>query len=271
MANDPNTLWMGTFDDTTDWKTNWGFTSGNQRYTSTPTPSFSDTGKVLRVDASGNNDGYTGFGVDARPSFEDMGMANQDEAYFRYRVYIPADFNFYVGGKLPGLSGISPGEGDYTTSSGGIYRPSSWSGRTMWVSNGRMKSYLYAGYANGTNIQDNKSDANGHIYGIIREWYHNNVASQGVQLIQRGQWNTVEVHYKMNTPGSNNGVFEGWLNGELGIRLADVSYRNTANAGLNINQLFFASFFGGPTANKTDQTWFFDDLVISKSPIGVRQ
>jgi hypothetical protein len=90
----------------------------------------------------------------------------------------------------------------------------------------------------------------------------------------RGQWNMIELRYKMNTPGQTNGIYQGWLNGQLGADLRDVMYRTNTNdttRNLDINQMMFANFYGGPTSNTTDQEWFIDDVVISKSPIGPRQ
>ena len=84
--------------------------------------------------------------------------------------------------------------------------------------------------------------------------------------VSRGKWHSIDLHYKMNTPGKNNGVFEGFLDGRLGIQLDDVQYRDGDHPDLNVNQLFLSSFFGGPTANKTDQTWYLDDISIADSP-----
>ena len=83
--------------------------------------------------------------------------------------------------------------------------------------------------------------------------------------LYRGGWNTIELHYKMNTPGQSNGVFRAWLNGELGVDLRDVQYRTAAHPGLSINELIFDTYYGGPTSNTTDQRWYFDEVSIRSS------
>ena len=93
-------------------------------------------------------------------------------------------------------------------------------------------------------------------YGLMSNWS---------TTLRKGSWNTIELHYKLNTPGQNNGLFEGYLNGVRGVRLTDVQYRDSKHPTLRINQLFFASFFGGPTSNRTDERWYFDDVMVTKT------
>ena len=264
LDNDPSTLWMGTFDNAPDWKANWGIDNfphaANNTIVSKP---FAPNGKVLQTTASAQNNGFTGLGVDFRPSFDRMGIGARNEATLRYSVYFPDDFDWYAGGKLPGLSGISAGEGAFSTAGGGDYHPTSWSGRTLFLSGGRMKAYLYVKHANGLDIEQNLNPANGRTFGISPIWNKNADARQGPQVLRKGAWNTIELHYRMNTPGQNNGLFEGRMNGELGVRLTDVQYRDATHPNLSLNQMFFTSFFGGPTSNKTDETWYFDDVSIA--------
>ena len=219
---------------------------------------------VLRIDSSGDNSGLTGFGMDLRPGFDDMGIEPMDEAWLRYDLYLPDDFDFFAGGKLPGLSGVSDGVDPYSTSAGGEYHPTSWSGRILWHPEGELTSYLYVPHADGMDLEESFNPDNGQVYGISSRWRRN--GDGAVIHVAKGKWHSIDLHYKMNTPGKNDGVFEGYLDTRLGLRLDDVQYRDADHPDLSINQLFLSTFFGGPTANTTDQTWYLDDLSISASP-----
>ena len=66
-----------------------------------------------------------------------------------------------------------------------------------------------------------------------------------------GEWNLIEVHYRMNTPGVEDGVFEGWLwnsdypDGVRGAYHDNVQYRDGDHGELAINQLQLAHYYGG--------------------------
>jgi hypothetical protein len=232
-------------------------------------------GQAMRVFSSKNNDGFTGFGGLIRSSFDKMGIGGQQEAVLRYHVYLPSAWHPYEGGKLPGLSGISPGMSTWETPGGGMYREDGWSGRVMWkkpidgnLDHTRLMSYLYVRSAAGKDISSNTNPSNGRTYGISVMFRQNPDhtkpwdTSKPFLHLERGQWNTIELRYKMNTAGKNDGIFQGWLNGELGIDLRDVQYRTAAHPNLDINQMMFDTFYGGPTANTTDQHWAFDNVAI---------
>jgi hypothetical protein len=204
-----------------------------------------------------------------------MGLATRTEAVLRYSFYVPAGWNSYDGGKLPGLAGLSPGQNVGNTVGGGSYDETGWSGRLMWVrpldgnmDHARVTTYLYVRSAAGKSIYDNTNPSNGRIYGIDVDFRQNpNYASpwdrtQPLLAVNRGAWNTIEIRYRMNTPGQNDGIFQGWLNGVMGVDLRDVQYRTSAYPNADINELMFDSFYGGPTANTTDQVWAFDNVAI---------
>jgi hypothetical protein len=221
-------------------------------------------GKAMQLYASSNNDGYTAFGADMRSKLKDMGLANRTEAVLRYSVYVPSTWNPYAGGKLPGMAGISPGMALNDTSGGGDYHESSWSGRMMWkapadgnLDHTRLHTYLYVRSAAGRSIYDNALSG-GRVYGICVYFK----TSTGDLYLKRGAWNTIELRYKMNTPGQNDGILQGWLNGQLGVDLRDVQYRTAAYPDADLNEIMFSSFYGGPSANTTDQVWAFDNVAL---------
>jgi hypothetical protein len=269
-------LWSSGFEES-DWKSRWHLSmDGHESNRMVVDDLPGGNGKALQLYASANNDGYTGFGTDMRSWLDDLGVGSREEVVIRYRMYVPSDWNGYAGGKIPGMAGITPDHQIWESSQGGKYNEYSWSGRMMWkppadgnLDHTRLMSYLYVRSAAGKSIYDNVNPNNGILYGIEIQFrqnpdYRNPWSTSNPYLyLKRGAWNTIEARYKMNTPGQNDGVFQAWLNGELGVDLRDVQYRTTAYPGLNINILSFASFYGGPTANTTDQRWAFDDVALT--------
>ena len=62
-----------------------------------------------------------------------------------------------------------------------------------------------------------------------------------------------------------------WLNGVLGLNVKNVKWAgDTFNTSAIINGLFLDTFFGGPSSNASDQTMYYDDVVLSKGYVGPR-
>jgi len=272
-----NVLWSSSFDEP-EWPKEWSPAMDSHPDNRTVVWVGKGAAKALLLTAPGGNDGLTGMGELLRSWFTDLGVQPRDEAYLRYRVYIPAAWNPYVGGKLPGLAGLVGTQKAGATPAGGTYSDDGWSGRVMWKrpvdgnpDKTRLQSYLYVRSAAGNDINANRNQQSGRIYGITVVFQHDpdpvhpRDASGEPLYLKRGAWNTIELRYTMNTPGQKNGIFQGWLNGELGVDIRDVVYRTTAHPNLSINELMFDSFYGGPTSNSTDQHWYFDDVSIRTS------
>jgi hypothetical protein len=222
------------------------------------------TGQALRVRVGGTPRDTGRWGVDLRGDFASMGLgAGVEEAYLRYRVYFPVGFDFQKGGKLPGLSGLSPGQPAGSTSAGGTYDESSFSARIMWKqrvegTGGGVISYMYVKQADGQSI----SDDTGRFIGISPRWTWGAEESDPYAAFEEGAWNLVELYYRLNTPGQADGVHQAWLNGRPALALDDVEYRTAANPGLKINQLFFAVFYGGWEVAETPYDIWIDDVAI---------
>ncbi|MEM7799186.1 MAG: polysaccharide lyase [Chloroflexota bacterium] len=171
--------------------------------------------------------------------------AGYNELYVAYRVRFPEGFDFVKGGKLPGLVG---GEAN----SGGD-RPNGrdgWSARMMWTREGKVIQYVY-------HPDQPKSS------GDDMDW-----DLSGQRYFQPGVWHTVEHRVVMNTPGSSNGLIEGWFDGDLAFRREGLRFRDVDQ--LAIDALYFSTFFGGSGADwaaQQDESIFFDDFVISTEPI----
>jgi hypothetical protein len=141
----------------------------------------------------------------------------------QYYVRPQPGFQSIRGGKLPGLYG-----GDTTVASGG-HDPNGtngWSARLMW-----------------------RNDNNGEVYA-----YLDDTDGYGIQLgcgnwtWQPGKWTKVQETVTLNTPAQSNGNIAVYINGVLALEAVGLKFRTVSS--LQINGLFFSTFFGGH-----DKTW----------------
>ena len=163
-----------------------------------------------------------------------------DDAYLRYWVRFPTDFEFVRGGKLPGLFGgteVSGGEQPNGTNG--------FSTRLMWRSLGAGEVYLYAPHQSGASL------------------------GRGSWTWPRGAWTCVEQHVTLNRPGSNDGSVTVWLNGTQALSLQGILYRTVDS--LKIDGIFFSTFYGGADpgwAPSRDEHVDFAGFAFSPQRVG---
>lgn len=80
-----------------------------------------------------------------------------------------------------------------------------------------------------------------------------------------GQWQCVEAHVKLNAPGDSDGMFEFWVDGQLEAGRAGMDWRGSWEE-FGLNLLSIENFWVGGAPADLDR--WFDDIVISTSPIG---
>jgi hypothetical protein len=80
-----------------------------------------------------------------------------------------------------------------------------------------------------------------------------------------GVWRCIEGHARLNTPGSSDGVFEFWIDGNLENHREDFDWRGSWQ-GYGINAVFFENYWnsGSPLLQRR----YFDDLAIATERIG---
>lgn len=136
-----------------------------------------------------------------------------------YDVLFPADFDFGVGAKLPGLFG-----GKHTCS-GGDLATDCFSARLMWGSNGSGYPYLYvpknvthsAEFCSLTNCANNAYG-----YGM-----------KGASYFVKDKWMTVKELVRLNTPGSSNGRLTVWVDNNVKFNCSSVTWRTTNMVPIN--------------------------------------
>lgn len=164
-----------------------------------------------------------------------------DELYLSYWVRFDDNFDFVLGGKLPGLSG-SVSFAD---------RTHEWSGRLMWRENGDVEFY--------THMADQRE-----------RWWWNTSGFQA-QFVA-GRWHHVEIRFVNNTPGQSDGIMQGWFDGVQAAYYDQVKFRAADEADSSITRVFFSTFFGGSSGDRwnatKDEFAWFDNFIVSRERIG---
>jgi hypothetical protein len=173
-----------------------------------------------------------------------------DNACLSYDIRFSPNFDWSLGGKLPGLEGVAPGVSPSKPTGGGKPGGLGWSGRLMWLG---PKAYAWAGptdmvvsYMYGPRQQS--------YYGDNVEWH---------KAFVRG-WQTVKMCYQMNTVGSANGKLQGWVNGTRVLNRTNYVFRTRKD--VHITHLNWSIFRGGNTrawVGKTDGYIDFDNVRIT--------
>lgn len=135
----------------------------------------------------------------------------RDKVRLEYEVFIPEDFEWVLGGKMPGLGGGNSPAGGKDSSDG-------WGCRFMWRQDGDFMLYVY-------HVDKTSS-------------YGQNIG-RGVVNLQRGQWNKVAMEV---TVSENRLRAE--LNGDEFINTTDVNLQN-----FPVTRTQFSCFYGGGGAS----------------------
>ena len=178
-----------------------------------------------------------------------------------YRIKFRAGFDFVRGGKLPGLIG---GAGNV-----GGSRPNGFDGfsaRMHWRTNGSSGSPLRSNETDRANIAQYiyhpDQVTNGGVNGD--DFDYDDGPSGEWREFESDRWYHVRHRIIMNTPGEHDGVAQAWLDGVQVLDVDDIRFRDTAS--LDIDQMYFSTFFGGGSqiwATSKDEVAFFDDFVIT--------
>ncbi|KAH7100000.1 hypothetical protein BKA62DRAFT_831308 [Auriculariales sp. MPI-PUGE-AT-0066] len=183
--------------------------------------------------------GLGGWGYDFKGPVD---LSQSDHVLFSYAVYFPADFDFVLGGKLPGPFGGSNDETAHGCAGGRQDgRDLCWSSRLMWRENGAGEIYVYV------YLPDNKenllrlqgSEADPGIYGFS--------IARGAFTFARGGWTVVSQRIKLNTLGQKDGELELWVNGTSVIHATGVVLRKVAAT--QVRGIEAETFFGGSNSN----------------------
>lgn len=184
--------------------------------------------------------GYRGFGPYARLS------RPAEEAWFRYYVYL-TDFLPVSSGKLPGpahASGRSTAKG---------CKPSTpdepgWSARLMFDTigtGGVGPTEVPIGY---------------YLYHLGQEGNCGDELMFDVGLQQR-RWTCIEGHVRMNTPGSDDGMIEAWVDGRSTFRRNGLEFRRPGET-IGVREIWNNVYFGGRYATPNRLDLKLDEVAV---------
>ncbi len=176
-----------------------------------------------------------------------------DNACMSYDIKFDSNFDWSLGGKLPGLGGVRPGVSPGTPTGGGNPGDKGWSGRMMWLG---PKAYSWAG-PNNMAVSYMYSPDQKSTYGDNLRWN---------KAFKAGVWHKVKQCYVMNTLGQADGVLRSWMDGVLVYE--DTHYVYRTHPDVHIGYMYWAVFRGG-----ADVAWAgarasnieFDNVVVTTS------
>ncbi|KAI8073288.1 hypothetical protein BC940DRAFT_357782 [Gongronella butleri] len=184
-----------------------------------------------------------------------FGKNQYNKALLSYDVYFPPDFDWVLGGKLPGIEG---GVVDESCSGGhqsdGV---ECFSARVMWREHGNGEAYMYVPVTNQLCAQDNV---------ICNQDGYGTSMGRGELRFRQGQWTSLDMYLEMNTPGKADGLLILWQDDVQVIKFTEMEYRETN--GLGAGTLMFTTFFGGSTkewAAPKDEQIYFKNVKMSVS------
>lgn len=161
-----------------------------------------------------------------------------------YAFRMADDFDFKLGGKLPGLAGgMRP--------SGGNSRSDGFTARMMWRENGALMQYIY--------------------YPGQRHKFGKDIAylDKGKSCyVVPGRWHKVKHRVRLNKPGRPNGRLQAWLDNVLVADESAIAWRDVGHSFTGIDKMHFSTFFGGSSqdwAPQKDQYIDFKDIKVERS------
>ncbi|HEY0712668.1 MAG TPA: hypothetical protein VGF45_08345, partial [Polyangia bacterium] len=148
------------------------------------------------------------------------------------------NFDWSLGGKIPGLAGGDAPSGCVQTTGNGF------SARMMWREQGKLIGYIY------DNDQANRC---GTAIGASNYSFTAN------------KFFAIKERVKLNTGTTNNGIMQVWIDGQQVINRSNFAFMNEA-PDRRIDEVMFQSFYGGSTtdwAPSRDTTISFSDVFVT--------
>lgn len=220
-----------------DFDNQWGDISGSASILTV------DGSKVLSVTSPEH---FYKKGISSGKQFSDY-----DELYFSYQITFHADYDFSMGGKLPGLAGLNP---DVSTKPDGcnhVGEDDGFSLRSMFREEGRAIGYFYH--------QDSTESCGEEI-----DYQH-----EGANFsFKRDKTYLLEQYVKMNDKNQANGIVELYVNGFKVLERTDMTF--SENLEYAINYHFFQLWHGGDNddwAVDRDSTAYFNHIALSSEPL----
>ncbi len=247
MGEDPQVICATDFE-SGEWRAHW---SGGTRDTVSVVGEDKERlfeprqSKALRIKVPAGRH----YGASLQYEFSQRLGYEPEEIYFRYYLRFGSDWDPERGGKLPGI--------------GGTYGRGGWGGRPSDGRNGWSARGQFNGRRDGKTpigFYCYHADMKGK-YGASWIW-----KDDGLGYLENNRWYCIEQYVKLNTPGANDGVLRGWVDGKLAFEKTDVRMRDIA--ALKIQCIWINIYHGGKWSAPSDDHLFIDNAVIARGYIG---
>jgi hypothetical protein len=231
------------------WYRSWGMSRADEHVDTVladPARRFEPLdGKALRikVDQGGH------YGASIQFKFKRHLGEEPEEIYFRYYLRLADDWDPERGGKLPGIAGT--------------YGRAGWGGRPSDGRNGWSARGLFRGQEKGKTpigFYCYHADMKGR-YGSGWLWDRDRRGH-----LKNNRWYCIEQYARMNTPGENDGVLRGWVDGQPAFEKTDVRMRDTD--ALKIESVWLNIYLGGTWTATSDHHLYIDEVVIARRYVG---
>lgn len=189
------------------------------------------------------------YGASIEYKFKERMGSEPEEVYFRYYLRFGNDWDPARGGKLPGI--------------GGTYGRAGWGGRPSNGRNGWSARGQFGGQKAGKTpigFYCYHADMRGK-YGNTWTWGKN-----GLGYLDNDRWYCLEQYVRMNTPGKNDGILRGWVDGRLAFEKTNIRMRDLRN--LKVECIWINIYHGGTRSAESDDHLFIDNIVVAKRYIG---
>ncbi len=182
-------------------------------------------------------------------------LNEHNELYFSYKITFGKDYDFSMGGKMPGLAGLNPNYNKKPDGCKTIGEDEGFSLRSMFRENGRAIGYFYH--------QDKTKKCGDEI-----DYQH-----EGKNFsFKREKAYLIEQYVKMNDANRANGIVTIHVNGFKVLEKTDMTFSESGKYAINYQ--FFQLWHGGNSndwAVDRDSTAYFDDVTISSEPVSYKK
>lgn len=86
--------------------------------------------------------------------------------------------------------------------------------------------------------------------------------------LNTGQWYKITQYVKMNTPGQSNGIYRGWVDGQLAYDKRDLYFRDEGYGDtLRVGNFWMHHYYGGSPTPNHDIRVYIDNLTVSTTRV----
>ena len=177
-----------------------------------------------------------------------------NELYFSYQITFGKNYDFSMGGKLPGLAGLNPNSSNNPDGCNSVGKDDGFSLRSMFREDGRAIGYFYHQDKTRKCVDEIDYQHEGKNFSFKREKTY-----------------LIEQYVKMNDANQANGIVTIYVNGFKVLEKTNMTFAE--NGIYAINYQYFQLWHGGNNSDwavDRDSTAYFDHVTLSTKAISYK-